>query len=67
MNRMFIKHYGYTPKEYRRRIGAEQVEVKQVIHETETIYSVSDSVKAIDDFAARFKELEAKGITFKRD
>jgi AraC-like DNA-binding protein len=67
MNRMFIKHYGYTPKEYRRRIGAEQVEVKQVIHETETIYSVSDSVKAIDDFAARFKELEAQGITFKRD
>ena len=67
MNRMFIKHYGYTPKEYRRRIGAEQVEVKQVIHETETIYSVSDSVKAIDDFAARFKELESKGIAFKRD
>ena len=67
MNRMFIKHYGYTPKEYRRRIGAEQVEVKQVIHETETIYSVTDSVKAIDEFESAFKELEAKGITFKRD
>ena len=52
MNRMFIKHYGYTPKEYRRRIGAEQVEVKQVIHETETIYSVSDSVKALEEFKA---------------
>ena len=50
MNRMFIKHYGYTPKEYRRRIGAEQVEVKQVIHETETIYSVPDSVKALNEF-----------------
>ena len=50
MNRMFIKHYGYTPKEYRRRIGAEQVEVKQVIHETETIYSVSDAVKALEEF-----------------
>lgn len=50
MNRMFIKHFGYTPKEYRRRIGAEQVEVKQVIHETETIYSVSDSINALEAF-----------------
>ena len=50
MNRMFIKHYGYTPKEYRRRIGAEQVEVKQVIHETETIYSVTDSINALETF-----------------
>ena len=60
MNRMFIKHYGYTPKEYRRRIGAEQVEVKQVIHETETIYSVSDSVKALDDFKNAFEEIEKR-------
>ena len=50
MNRMFIKHFGYTPKEYRRRIGMEQVEVKQVIHETETIYSVSDSINALEAF-----------------
>ena len=56
MNRMFIKHYGYTPKEYRRRIGAEQVEVKQVIHETETIYSVSDSVNALTTFEKDFKQ-----------
>ena len=50
MNRMFIKHFGYTPKEYRRRMGAEQVEVKQVIHETETIYSVADSINALEAF-----------------
>ena len=50
MNRMFIKHFGYTPKEYRRRMGTEQVEVKQVIHETETIYSVSDSINALEAF-----------------
>ena len=50
MNRMFIKHYGYTPKEYRRRLGVEQVEVKQVIHETETIYSVTESVNALVAF-----------------
>ena len=50
MNRMFIKHFGYTPKEYRRRSGAEQVEVRQVIHETETIYSVSDSINALEAF-----------------
>ena len=56
MNRMFIKHYGYTPKEYRRRIGAEQVEVKQVIHETETIYNVTDSVNALTAFERDFKE-----------
>ena len=55
MNRMFIKHYGYTPKEYRRRIGVEQVEVKQVIHETETIYSVSDSVNALTTFEKELK------------
>ena len=56
MNRMFIKHYGYTPKEYRRRIGAEQVEVKQVIHETETIYNVTDSVNALTAFERDLKE-----------
>ena len=55
MNRMFIKHFGYTPKEYRRRMGAEQVEIKQVIHETETIYSVSDSVNALVAFEKDFK------------
>ena len=53
MNRMFIKHYGYTPKEYRRRIGAEQAEVKQVIHETETIYGVADSINSLTDFENR--------------
>ena len=53
MNRMFIKHFGYTPKEYRRRIGAEQVEIKQVIHETETIYNVADSIGALTDFEKR--------------
>ena len=55
MNRMFIKHYGYTPKEYRRRIGAEQVEIKQVIHETETIYNVSDAVNALSDFEKKHR------------
>ena len=50
MNRMFLIHYGVTPKEYRRRLGAEQVEAKQVIHETETIYSVSDSIIALTNF-----------------
>ena len=55
MNRMFIKHYGYTPKEYRRRIGVEQVEVKQVIHETETIYSVNDSINALTAFEKEYK------------
>ena len=53
MNRMFIKHYGYTPKEYRRRIGAEQVEIKQVIHETETIYNVADSINSLTEFEKR--------------
>ena len=53
MNRMFIKHFGYTPKEYRRRIGGEQVEVKQVVHETETIYNVADSIHSLTDFEKR--------------
>ena len=53
MNRMFIKHFGYTPKEYRCRIGAEQVEIKQVIHETETIFNVADSIGALTDFEKR--------------
>jgi AraC-like DNA-binding protein len=53
MNRMFLKHYGVTPKEYRRRLGNEQVEIKQVIHETETIYSVSDAINSLVDFEKR--------------
>lgn len=56
MNRMFIKHFGYTPKEYRRRLGVEQVEVKQVIHERETIYNVSDSINAIIAFENKYHE-----------
>jgi len=56
MNRMFIKHFGYTPKEYRRRLGVEQVEVKQVIHERETIYNVSDSINAINAFEKNYQE-----------
>lgn len=50
MNRMFMKHYGYTPKEYRRRLGEEKIELKQAIHETETIYNISDSINALDSF-----------------
>ena len=56
MNRMFLKHYGVTPKEYRRRLGTEQVEIKQVIHETETIYSVSDAINSLVDFEKRHQE-----------
>lgn len=56
MNRMFIKHFGYTPKEYRRRLGVEQIEVKQVIHERETIYNVSDSINAINAFEKNYQE-----------
>ena len=67
MNRMFIKHYGYTPKEYRRRLGMEQVEVKQVFHEMETIYGVADSIKALDDFRNSFEELKAQNIGFVKD
>ena len=56
MNRMFLKHYGVTPKEYRRRLGNEQIEVKQVVHETETIYSVSDAINSLVDFEKRHQE-----------
>lgn len=56
MNRMFIKHFGYTPKEYRRRLGVEQIEAKQVIHERETIYNVSDSINAINAFEKNYQE-----------
>ena len=55
MNRMFLKHYGVTPKEYRRRLGGEQVEIKQVIHETETIYNITDSINALIAFQKEHK------------
>ena len=50
MNRMFIKHFGYTPKEYRKRLGAEQKEISQIASEFESIYSVAEAIKAIDEF-----------------
>ena len=50
MNRMFIKHFGYTPKEYRKRLGMEQKQISQSAEEFETIYSLSESIKALDDF-----------------
>ena len=50
MNRMFIKHFGYTPKEYRKRLGMEQKEISPIAREFETIYSLSDSLSALEDF-----------------
>ena len=50
MNRMFIKHFGYTPKEYRKRLGMEQKEISQSDEEFETIYSIQNSIKALDDY-----------------
>ena len=54
MNRMFIKHFGYTPKEYRKRLGMEQKEISQIASEFESIYSVQDSVSALDEFEKQF-------------
>ena len=50
MNRMFIKHFGYTPKEYRKRLGMEQKEISPVARELESIYSISDAVNALNEF-----------------
>ena len=54
MNRMFIKHFGYTPKEYRKRLGMEQKEISPIAREFETIYSLSESLKALDDFEKEY-------------
>ena len=54
MNRMFIKHFGYTPKEYRKRLGMEQKEISPVAREFENIYSISDSVNALNEFEKQF-------------
>ena len=50
MNRMFIKHFGYTPKENRKRLGMEQKEISQITREFETIYSVSESITALEEY-----------------
>ena len=50
MNRMFIKHYGYTPKEYRKRLGKEQKEISQSDEEFESIYSIQDSIKVLEEY-----------------
>ena len=56
MNRMFIKHFGYTPKEYRKRLGMEQKEISQITREFENIYSIADSIKALVDFEEQLKK-----------
>ena len=50
MNRMFIKHFGYTPKEYRKRLGMEQKEISQITREFDTIYSLSESIGALEEY-----------------
>ena len=50
MNRMFIKHFGYTPKEYRKRLGMEQKEISQITREFETIYYLSESIGALEEY-----------------
>ena len=54
MNRMFVKTFGYTPKEYRKRRGEAQQEVKHITNEQEIIYGLNDSVKALDEFLKRY-------------
>ena len=54
MNRMFIKHFGYTPKEYRKRLGMEQKEISQIAREFESIYSLSDSIEALNEFEKQY-------------
>ena len=56
MNRMFIKHFGYTPKEYRKRLGMEQKEISQITREFETIYSVSESITALEEYQKNHAE-----------
>ena len=50
MNRMFIKHFGYTPKEYRKRLGMEQKEISQSDEEFENIYSIQDSIRVLEEY-----------------
>ena len=50
MNRMFVKTFGYTPKEYRKRLGDQPQEIRQISHEQEVIYGLHDSVNALDEF-----------------
>ena len=50
MNRMFIKHFGYTPKEYRKRLGMEQKEISQSNEEFENIYSIQDSIRVLEEY-----------------
>ena len=54
MNRMFIKHFGYTPKEYRKRLGMEQKEISQIAREFESIYSLPDAVAALKEFEKQY-------------
>ena len=56
MNRMFIKHFGYTPKEYRKRLGAEQKEISQIASEFESIYSINEALDAINEFEKQFNK-----------
>ena len=56
MNRMFIKHFGYTPKEYRKRLGMEQKEISQITREFETIYSLSESIGALEEYQKKHAE-----------
>jgi len=61
MNRMFVKHFGYTPKEYRKRLGTEQRQINNKnARELETIYSTSDSLEAIEKFIAAYKYKDKK-------
>jgi len=55
MNRMFVKNFGYTPKEYRKRLGEVQQEYKQISNELESIYSIHDSIKVLDDYLEKRK------------
>ena len=55
MNRMFVKTFGYTPKEYRKMLGEVRQETQQYSHEQETIYGLNDSIKALDEYLENIK------------
>lgn len=52
MNKMFIKHFGCTPNQYREQLGEQHLELTESSTEKEKIYSVEEARKMLNDYLA---------------
>ena len=60
MNKMFLRHFGCTPKEYRQKNSVEINDENQGSNDFENIYNTADSIATLDKYKSTHKDVFEK-------